>query len=66
MNEIEDNNKNANIKDVLRSMIMTFSIYSKIPMPNIEWKEENMKYTMCFFPLVGLVHGLIWILWFFV
>ena len=43
MNEIEDNNKNANIKDVLRSMIMTFSIYSKIPMPNIEWKEENMK-----------------------
>ena len=66
MNEIEDNNKNANIKDVLRSMIMTFSIYSKIPMPNIEWKEVNMKYTMCFFPLVGLVHGLIWILWFFV
>ena len=49
--------------DVIRSLMMTFSIYSKIPMPNVEWKEGNMKYTMCFFPLVGIVHGLLWILW---
>lgn len=32
-------------------------MYSKIPMPKIEWKEENMRYTLCFFPLVGLVTG---------
>lgn len=49
--------------DVIRSLMMTFSIYSKIPMPNVEWKEGNMKYTMCFFPLVGIVHGFLWILW---
>lgn len=32
-------------------------MYSKIPMPRIEWNESSMKYTMCFFPLVGAVIG---------
>lgn len=49
--------------NIIRSLVMTFSIYSKIPMPSVEWKEENMRYVMCFFPLVGAVHGLLWILW---
>ena len=52
------------IKDeILESMIITFSMYSKIPMPNIDWKKENMKYAMCFFPLVGLVIGIIMAAW---
>ncbi|MEA4972816.1 MAG: adenosylcobinamide-GDP ribazoletransferase [Candidatus Metalachnospira sp.] len=51
------------IADIMRGLAMTFSLYSKIPMPNVEWKEENMKYVMCFFPLVGIVHGLLWIFW---
>lgn len=38
-------------------------MYSKIPMPNIDWKKENMKYAMCFFPLVGLVIGIIMAAW---
>lgn len=32
-------------------------MYSKIPMPKIEWDEKSMKYVMCFFPLVGLLIG---------
>jgi len=32
-------------------------MYSKIPMPRVEWNEKNMKYAMCFFPLVGAVIG---------
>lgn len=52
------------IMNIIRGLAMTFSLYSKIPMPNVEWKEENMKYVMCFFPLVGIVHGLLWILWY--
>ena len=39
----------------LEPMIIAFSMYSKIPMPRIEWNKENMKYTMCFFPLIGVV-----------
>ena len=43
----------------LEPMIIAFSMYSKIPMPRIEWNKKNMKYTMCFFPLIGVVTGAI-------
>lgn len=48
---------------LLESFVIAFSMYSKIPMPRVEWKEENMKYAMCFFPAVGLVSGIlcVWI-----
>lgn len=42
---------------MLKSLIVAFSIYSKIPMPHIKWEEQNMKYSMCCFPFVGLVIG---------
>lgn len=32
-------------------------MYSKIPMPYSDWSKENMRYTMGFFPVVGLVIG---------
>lgn len=44
--------------NVLQSMIIAFSMYSKFPMPQITWHEKNMKYAMCFFPMVGMVIGL--------
>lgn len=43
--------------NILKSMAVAFSTYSKIPMPQFEWKEENMRYSMCFFPLIGAVIG---------
>ena len=42
---------------ILRSFIIAFSIYSKIPVQQFEWKEEDMKYTLCFFPWIGVVIG---------
>lgn len=42
---------------LIESMIISFSMYSKIPMPRIDWNKENMKYAMCFFPLIGVVIG---------
>ena len=45
----------------LQSLAIAFSMYSKIPMPKVEWNQKNMKYTLCFFPLVGVVIGIfIW------
>ena len=32
-------------------------MFSKIPVPTVEWKEENMKYVFIFFPFVGAVIG---------
>lgn len=42
-------------------LIIAFSMYSKIPMPHVEWNEKNMRYAFCYFPLVGAVIGAIMI-----
>ena len=43
----------------MQSLIIAFSMYSRIPMPRADWDEKNMRYAFCWFPLVGLVIGLI-------
>ena len=48
---------------ILKSFIIAFSIYSKIPVPQFEWKEEDMKYMLCFFPWIGAVIGVGICLW---
>ena len=47
------------LKKLGKSISIAFSMYSKIPMPQFEWKEEDMRYVMCFFPFVGIVIGLL-------
>ena len=39
------------------SLIVAFSMYSRIPMPQISWTDGHMRYAMCFFPAIGLVIG---------
>ena len=48
---------------ILKSFIIAFSIYSRIPVPQFEWKEEDMKYMLCFFPWIGAVIGVGVYLW---
>lgn len=48
---------------MLESMIVAFSMYSKLPMPRIEWNKKNMRYALAFFPLVGVVIGAAQYLW---
>ena len=45
------------MKKFYHSFLIAFSMYSKIPMPQCEWNEENMAYAMCFFPWVGVAIG---------
>ena len=44
---------------LLKSIAISFSLYSKIPMPIFEWDEDNYKHAIAFLPLVGAVIGLI-------
>lgn len=44
---------------VIRSLAIAFSTYSRIPVPQVEWSEENRRFSMCFFPLIGMVIGLL-------
>ena len=48
---------------LFRSLISAFLMYSKIPMPRVEWRDENRRYALCFFPLVGAVVGGAFLLW---
>ena len=47
------------MKRIYASFVIAFSTYSKIPMPQVEWSEANMRHTLSFFPLVGAVLGLL-------
>jgi adenosylcobinamide-GDP ribazoletransferase len=53
------------MKIFFQNLDAAFSMYSRIPMPQIKWTKDSTKYVMCFFPLVGTVIGLIEYLWFF-
>lgn len=44
--------------ELLRSLAMTFSMFSRVPVPQVAWKQENMRYMLSLLPLVGLVIGI--------
>lgn len=52
------------IKDLLQGFVVAFAMYSKLPMPKIQWTQNNMKYCVCFFPLIGAVEGALMLGWF--
>ena len=39
---------------LLRSATLAFAMYSQIPMPRMEWTDDNLSYAFSFFPAVGL------------
>lgn len=47
------------MKSLWNSFKIAFAMFSKIPMPQAEWTEENMRYMLCFFPFVGGAAGLL-------
>ena len=42
---------------LLRAIAVAFAQYSRIPVPRFEWKEDDMRYSIAAFPLVGAVIG---------
>lgn len=51
------------MRAVLNSFIIAISIYSKIPMPKTARNPKNMKYTLCFVPIIGVVIGVLLYAW---
>lgn len=45
------------MRSMINGLFIAFSMYSKIPVPQASWTEKNMRYALCFFPLVGAVLG---------
>lgn len=48
---------------LLKSAALAFSSFSQIPMPRVDWNEQNMRFMMCFFPVVGVAIGLVLAAW---
>ena len=44
---------------ILRSFLLAFSMFSRLPVPTIKWHDDAMRYMMVFFPFVGAVVGLV-------
>lgn len=45
------------MRTMINSFIITIAMYSGIPMPKVERNQKNMKYLLCFFPVIGLITG---------
>ncbi|NLG02299.1 MAG: adenosylcobinamide-GDP ribazoletransferase [Clostridia bacterium] len=46
------------MKQIFESFCIAFSTYSVIPMPNVKWTESNRRYSLIFFPFVGVIIGI--------
>jgi adenosylcobinamide-GDP ribazoletransferase len=46
---------------ILRSIATAFLMFSRVPMPKVAWKPENMRFALAALPLVGaLIGALLW------
>lgn len=52
--------------NLIKSFFITLSTYSIIPVPVFDWEEKNMKYSLCFFPFIGLLCKILTDLWFWI
>ncbi len=48
---------------LVRAAIMAFALYSRIPMPRVDWESDSRRLTLYAFPLVGLAVGGAMVLW---
>lgn len=48
---------------MLKSILIAFSMFSAIPVPQVEWDEKGLRYSLCAFPLVGAVIALVTWAW---
>ena len=43
--------------NVWYSFLIAFAMYSRVPVPTIDWTKERMRYVFCFFPAIGILCG---------
>lgn len=49
--------------NVIRSMLAAVALYSKVPVPQVEWNKNTLGWALAFFPLVGLLVSLGLLVW---
>lgn len=52
------------MKSWIESFLISFSMYSTLPVKCLNWTTENLRNAMIFFPFIGLLcGGVLWIIW---
>lgn len=47
--------------NIFYGLLIAVSMYSKIPVPVVDWTKPRLRYAMCWFPVVGMAcGGLLW------
>ena len=49
--------------NILKSMLAALALYSKLPVPQVEWNKNNLAYALAFFPLAGVLVSVGLLLW---
>ena len=47
----------------MKSLLIAFAMYSKIPVPQVEWEKKSLSRALCWLPLVGIIIGAVLALW---
>ena len=45
------------MKKLWNNMKAAFAMFSRIPVPAVDWSPQNMQLMLCFFPWIGIVIG---------
>ena len=48
---------------LIKALVIAISAWSIIPVPRFEWSDENMRFSLCFLPAIGLIEGLLLFSW---
>lgn len=51
------------MKKWVNGFFAAFSMYSTLPMPQVQWREDTMQYVFCFFPWIGALTGGLCLAW---
>lgn len=49
--------------NLIGGFLLAFSLYSRIPVPRVTWSRDRAGYALCFFPAVGVVTGILLLIW---
>lgn len=52
------------MKSALSGILVAFSMYSTIPVPQVKWQKSTMRWALSFLPIIGLIIGILEWLWY--
>ena len=49
--------------NILKSVLVAFAMFSALPVPQVEWDRDSLRWALCAFPLVGVPIALLCRVW---